>query len=105
MLIHFRFTDHGTFLVFNGTSFGYGQGGVLNVIHRAGTYLVLHKPSTKDWAGRGDTQTHPASYTLVRIDGNMVVEVILEIEPGPKWKAARQQLIEIANAKELTQKD
>jgi len=54
---------------------------------------VLHTRSSTQWSGIGHTATAPALYMLARkVDGGF--DVIEEVQPCYRWKAARTDLLE-----------
>lgn len=90
-----------------GVNYGYGDSSPY-LIHRGERHLVIKKKGTQDWSQRGQTSHYPAQWWLVQVewlakkDHFKVVEVVDTKEPGTKWRAARQELIDKVTELETT---
>lgn len=67
--------------------------GPVRLIYRRGAYCVLKQPSGSHWAGLGAPRAaHLANWKLVRVHRG-VATVLLEKEPGRRWKVCRDYFI------------
>lgn len=93
---------------------GVDLGGKVKLVHRAGSYCVLHVAGGSHWSGIGSRTPHPAQWLLVLVERVTTTAersasgaeftrdraiVLREREPGRDWRHTKAVFIADADAR------
>ena len=96
----FNFHFDGDRLRTPGINWGYGDSDP-HLVGRTSHFMVIRKAGNMDWSGRGASEYYPTTYILCSYKNDkrkdfkdrFNAEEIEKVEPGRKWRSAKEQLL------------